>query len=394
MQKLYPALFVFLAACEPSKATPDAAGPSPSVAALQQSAAPRASTLAAAPTPTLPNPTLPPWDRSTASKLIALSLACVDKEYPHKPDHVLLDEASLRKPHENHPTFFGCFDWHSAVHGHWSLVRVMRLFPDLPEAESIRKVLRAHLTEAKLTKEHAFFQRDGGLFERPYGWGWLLRLSLELHLVKGEEARAWEKALSPLATLLAERLRSYLEKLSVPVRAGTHANTAFSLAHALDYARGVGDKKLEEVIVQRASAYYEKDKDCPTSYEPSGEDFVSPCLAEADLMRRILPRETFRPWLEAFLPSESWSSLERIPELRDPKDPRIGHLIGLSLQRAWCFAGLAPAFDNGDVRALRLRAAASKHGVHAQHQMGESGYGGAHWLSSFAIFLLSAERGS
>jgi hypothetical protein len=332
-------------------------------------------------------------DAATASRLVALSIACVDREYPYKPEVILEADAGWRSPKESHPAFHGCFDWHSAVHGHWAMVRVVKRYPAIPEAAAIRRALGAHLTEARIASELAFVSAERNkLFERPYGWAWLLRLAAELHGWDDPDAKAWESALRPLATLFARRTIDYLGRLSVPVRAGTHANTAFALAHVLDYARGSGDADLAGAVERAARTFYLEDADCPTRFEPSGEDFVSPCLAEADLMRRVLSPAELSGWLDRFLPpmaSPAFRPLLAPPAVKDRHDPRIGHLIGLSLHRAWAMRAVARALAQGDARRAILLRAAALHRHDALEQMFDSGYGGAHWLASFAIYLLT-----
>jgi hypothetical protein len=332
-------------------------------------------------------------DVETARSLVSLSLKCADKEYPNKPDNVLTSDEAVRPPRENTPAFFGCFDWHSSVHGHWAMVRILKMFPDIPEAKAIRDVLERHLKPENIAREVALFNDDQNkIFERPYGWGWFLRLAAELHTFDDPDARRWEAALAPLAQLLAKRTIEYLPRLTVPVRAGTHASTAFSLAHMLDYARAAGDKELAEAIERAAVSFYGKDRSCPTGYEPSGEDFISPCLAEADLMRRVLPAKEFIRWLNAFLPplsSEEFKTIRNPVEVRDLKDPRIGHLIGLGFQRAWTMKGVASALPQGDPRKLELVRLANLHCRTSLEQIEKSGYGGEHWLATFTIYLLS-----
>ncbi|MBW2454277.1 MAG: DUF2891 domain-containing protein [Deltaproteobacteria bacterium] len=338
---------------------------------------------------------MPKLDRAQASRLVGLSLGCVDRAFPNKPSHVYDGQETFRPPQDVTPAFYGCFDWHSAVHGHWAMVRVLRRFPELPEAARIRRALDEHLRVAPLGRELAFFQeKRSQTFERPYGWGWLLRLAAELHSWQDDDARRWEAALQPLASFFAGQLTDYLGRLSRPIRAGTHANTAFALVHGLDYARAVGDTDLAKAIEQRSREFYGADTECPTAYEPSGEDFISPCLVEADLMRRVLPPKRFVAWLDAFLPpfdSAKFRPLLETVEVRDRHDPRIGHLIGLFLQRAWCMEGIAAALPKGDPRAALLEKAARLHGHKAITIMFDSGYGGEHWLASFAVYLLTEQ---
>ncbi len=334
---------------------------------------------------------LPPFTRAMASRLVKLSLQCVGREYPNKLAVVLSDDKDVQPPRTVHPAFFGCFDWHSAVHGHWAMARVLGRFPDLPEAARLTKALNGSLTSGRLAGELLTFKAQP-LLERPYGWAWLLRLVAELHTLAGKDARGWRQELRPLERLLAARTIDYLKRLSVPVRAGTHHSTAFALAHVLDHARISGDAALAGAVEQAARRFYLKDRDCPLSYEPSGEDFVSPCLAEADLMRRVLDRKELSAWLDGFMPTLRNNGLGGTlapPQVRDLKDPKIGHLIGLDFQRAWAMRGLAAALGEADPRTAALEGSAAAHAVHGMKLMDDSGYGGAHWLASFAIYLLS-----
>lgn len=332
-------------------------------------------------------------DAERASQFMQLSLACVDRPYPNKPSWVLPSEDYLVPPKAKTPAFYGCFDWHSAVHGHWAMARVLRLFPEGRDAPALRATLNAHLTESNLQTELAFFrEKQNRTFERPYGWGWLLRLAAELHGWDDPDAKRWAEHLQPLARFLAGQTADYLPRLSVPIRAGTHANTAFAMVHALDYARTVGDTAFEKVLIDRARAFYGQDRDCPTDYEPSGEDFISPCLVEADLMRRVLPQDELVAWLDAFLPpmdSRRFEPMLTPVEVKDRKDPKIGHLIGLALQRAWSMQGIAKALPENDARREVLARLARLHRHDALGQMFDSGYGGEHWLASFAIYLLT-----
>lgn len=349
-----------------------------------------------------------------ATALAQLALSCAEREYPNKPDLFLWGPEALKAPHENWPSFYGCYDWHSSVHGHWSLLRLLKLYPELPQAKVIRALLDAHFAPQAMAKELAYFSAaETKLFERPYGWAWFLRLRAELLSWNDPQGAAWAKALAPLAKLLSERTVEYLGRLSVPVRAGTHGNTAYSLAHMLDYARVAKDAKLEAAIRSAAGRFYVRDQACPLAYEPSGEDFISPCLAEADLLRRLAkgPKgedewaalvvefdgkggrsPSFGDWLSQFLPpldSPAFLALGAPLELRDPKDPRIGHLIGLSFQRAAALRALGQSLPQTDARRELFLRLAETPCLAGQTQMLESGYGGEHWLASFLIYLRS-----
>ncbi|MDJ0762894.1 MAG: DUF2891 domain-containing protein [Myxococcota bacterium] len=332
-------------------------------------------------------------DEKRATEFAGLSLACVDREYPNKPSHVADGDHTVKPPRELHPAFFGCFDWHSAVHGHWAMVRLLKLFPNIAVGEEIRSALNRHLTTEYIALELAYFKQEHhDLFERPYGWGWLLRLKAELDTFEDPDAKKWARSLSPLAHHIVGLTKAYLEKLSVPVRAGTHHSTAFALTHIYDYAISAGDAHLKEVIAKRALTFYGKDTDCPTAYEPSGEDFISPCLVEADLMRRVMDRSAFSNWLDDFLPAADAPEFEpllRPVAVKDRRDPKIGHLIGLFFQRAAAFNGIAGALGPGDPRGEGFRKVAAIHRNAGLKQMIDSGYGGSHWLATFAVYLLT-----
>ena len=341
----------------------------------------------------VPPPVWPGLDAERASQLVALSLDCVDRPWPNKPSHVYDGVEDFVPPIEATPAFSGCFDWHSAVHGHWSMVRVLRRYPDLAEAPSLREALGRHLTPELLERELAFFQRESTAhFERPYGWGWFLRLHGELSDWDDPDGRRWAQATAPLADLISKQMQVYVSVLNVPVREGTHSNTAYALVHALDVAERIDDGPLAAVIRQRAEDLYGQDRDCPTAYEPSGEDFISPCLVEADLMRRVLPSEAYVPWLEDFLPDPRdprFIPVATPVDVTAPKDASIGHLIGLAFQRAAAYRGIAGALPPEHPRTAVYRALATVHVQAGWDQMYDSGYGGAHWLSSFALYALT-----
>ncbi len=328
-----------------------------------------------------------------ALKLARLSLDCVDRQYPSKQAYVMDGDETVKPPKDLIPAFYGCFDWHSAVHGHWALVRVLKKFPRMSEVASIRATLSAHLSLDNLQKELGFFQaeRNAG-FERPYGWGWFLRLVAEVWDSRIPEAQKWKENLKPLAEHLSKQSISYFNRLSFPVREGTHQNTAFAMLHMLDYARKVGDPDLAQTIEKRARDFFLADRNCPIDYEPSGEDFISPCLIEADLMRRLLPGEEFLDWLDRFLPPPSRERFESwlMPaKVRDLEDGKLVHLVGLSLQRAWSLIGVASGLPDGDARKEVFEKIAGLHRDDAFGLMSRSGYEGQHWLASFAIYLLT-----
>jgi len=232
-----------------------------------------------------------------------LALDCVQRELPNSIQHLINEPGDVRRPRELHPAFYGCLDWHSAVHGHWLLVRLLRTVPGLPEAAAIRAALDANLTAANIAAEVAYFAAPNrGSYERTYGWAWLLQLAAELHAWRDDDARRWAAHLQALTDAIIARYLAFLPRQTYPIRTGVHANTAFGLALALDFARATGHGALETLLVERATTYFAADRDAPAAWEPSGEDFLSPSLMEADLMRRVLPAGSFVPWLHGFLP--------------------------------------------------------------------------------------------
>jgi len=317
----------------------------------------------------------------------AIALGHVEREFPNKLDHVLNGPEDARAPKDLHPIFYGSFDWHSCVHGHWLLARLLRRFPDGAEAGRIRALLDRQLTAAKVASELAYLERPLSKgFERPYGWGWLLMLQAEL---ERHETRAWAEALRPLARAFAERLKAYLPKLSYPIRGGTHANTAFALRLALDYAEAADDGELKRLIRTRTSDWFGQDADCQ-AWEPSGDDFLSPALIEAECLRRVLAKGEFAPWFDAFLPRVAKGEPRTLFEpavVSDPTDGKIAHLDGLNLSRAWCWRALAGALGPMDPRRPVMLEAAGRH-LEASLPAVAGDYMGEHWLASFALLAL------
>jgi hypothetical protein len=327
------------------------------------------------------------------SAFARLALKCVTREYPNKPDPVMNDAADVRSPKSMHPAFYGCFDWHSSVHGHWMLVRLLRLFPDLPEASEIRVALDGNLTCDNLRTEVAYLdQPNRQSFERTYGWAWLLKLAEELQSWDDPDARRWRDALRPLADALSSRYASFLPKQTYPIRTGVHPNSAFGIAFALDYARAVKAVQLESLLVERSRNYFLDDRDYPAGWEPGGEDFFSPALMEADLMRRVLQPREFRRWLYGFLPGIAEgkpAALLKPALVTDRTDPKLVHLDGLNLSRAWCMRNIASALPPSDPARRVLAQAGEKHAAAGLAQVSSGDYAGEHWLASFAVYLLS-----
>jgi len=335
------------------------------------------------------------FDIKSAERFANLALACVHKEYPNHISHTLNSDADVAPPRKLTPAFYGCYDWHSSVHGHWLLVRLVRTFPDASFVGSAREALRQSLTAENLTQEAAYLRGPGrASFERPYGLAWLLQLSAELREWDDPQAKEMAANLRPLEQVVLERLNTWLPKLANPVRIGEHDQTAFGLGLILDYARGAADQKFVELLIAKAKQFYLNDKNCPLAYEPSGEDFLSPCLGEADLMRRVLTGKEFAAWLTTFLPQISqqdgtWLQAVVSP---DPSDPKLAHLDGLNLSRAWMLIGIASALPKDDKRLPAIVAAAEAHERAGLASVTGEHYEGGHWLGSFAVYLVT-QRG-
>ena len=337
------------------------------------------------------------FDMNAATRFANLALACVEKEYPNKISHSLNSDADVAPPRKLTPAFYGCYDWHSSVHGHWLLARLVRTFPDAAFVSSAREALRRSLTAENIAQEAAYLRADGrATFERPYGLAWLLQLVAELHEWDDSKARELVQNLHPLEQAALDRLKDWLPKLSHPVRIGEHGQTAFALGLMLDYARSTGDTKFADLVESRARYFYLQDKNCPLAYEPSGEDFLSPGLSEADLMRRVLPRPEFSNWLQTFLPQisppkQGISWLEPVVS-PDPSDPKLAHLDGLNLSRAWMLEGIASGLPKRDNRLPMIIAVADEHRRAGLAAVTGKHYEGGHWLGSFAVYLVT-QRG-
>jgi len=326
-----------------------------------------------------------------ANKLAALPMECVQKEYPNRLGQTLGSKEDLHEPKKLHPAFYGCFDWHSAVHAHWSVVRLLKTHPNLAEADQLRRMLKENMSAENIAREMAYFDdKNNRNFERTYGWGWLLKLAEELHTWNDPLARELEENLSPLAQLLAKKLVEYLPKLQYPVRVGTHTNTAFGLAFAWDYAATVQDKELMEAISERALHFYKTDANCPLTWEPSGADFLSPCFEELDLMRRIMDETAFFLWMDSFMPELSLDDFElEVALVGDREDGQLVHLDGLNFSRAWVLYGLASQYPGRYGHVLPL---AAKHLQQAFPNLFGDSYEGGHWLGSFAIYAMGEQE--
>jgi len=353
---------------------------------------------------------------SLASRFADLALACVEREFPTKISHALNSEADLLPPRKLTPAFYGCYDWHSAVHGHWLLARLARIFPDAPFTPPARQVLQRHLTSANIAAETAYLHEEGrASFERPYGQTWLLQLGAELSEWQDEDTAAQQLRtdLEPLENTIVARLSQWLVKLPFPVRSGEHSQTAFAMGLMLDYAHQAKKLAFLHLLASKARKFYAEDEHYPLHYEPSGEDFLSPSLAEADLMRRVMPQDEFGAWLARFLPQipRTQSSLKKpgpgspsgkysgdlndksewlrpVPS-PDPGDPKLAHLDGLNLSRAWMLEGIAAGLPANDPRTPAIAAAALAHSRAGLAAVTGEHYESAHWLGSFAVYLLT-----
>ncbi|MHA0959732.1 DUF2891 domain-containing protein [Enterobacter cancerogenus] len=323
-----------------------------------------------------------------ADAFARMPLTYLRQEYPNHIMHLLNDDGDVLPPRVLHPVFYGCFDWHSAVHGYWLLLRCVRLFPDLPCREAIVALFEEHITAENVAQELAYFNAPfRASFERPYGYGWLLALAQELKQSALPQAQRWYQTLEPLTQDIRDRLVDYLSKLTYPIRVGTHYNTAFALALALDYARGVQDSALEESILAAANRFYARDTHYPAHYEPGGDEYISGALTEALLMSKVA--EHFPAWFDSFLPSVgSITALMEPAQVSDRTDPKIAHLDGLNLSRAWCMKHIANALPENHVAQPALSKAVEQHlAASVEHVVG-SHYSGGHWLASFALLAL------
>jgi hypothetical protein len=327
-------------------------------------------------------------DDALAGRFARIALGHVRKEYPHKLDHVLAGDEDALPPRVIHPIFYGSFDWHSCVHGWWTLLTLRRRFPHLPEAARIADTADDSFTANKVAAELAYLDCPGSAgFERPYGWAWLLYLHLEASL---HEDRPWAHQLEPLARAFAERLRAYLDVLTYPIRTGTHFNTGFALVLSAEWARRF-DPALADAIRARTLRWFGNDVDCQ-AWEPSGDDFLSSALTEALCMQRAQPSKEFGPWFDAFLPrleQREPATLFVPATVSDRSDGKIAHLDGLNLSRAWCWRSIAPLLG-GERKALAESAAAEHLASAMPHIAGD--YAGEHWLASFALLALTAGK--
>lgn len=332
-----------------------------------------------------PKPTL---DLAHANKLAELPLHCMNIEYPNRLSQTLGGDVDLKSPSVLHPAFYGCFDWHSSVHGHWSLVSLLKQFPDIDNAEDIKQKLLHNISKENIETEVAYFHGEHNkTYERTYGWAWLLKLAEELHTWDHNTARQLESNLQPLTNLIVAKYMEFLPKLNYPIRTGDHPNTAFGLSFALDYANTLNDTILKSSIEKRAKDFYLLDVNCPMIWEPSGTDFLSPCLEEAALMKRVLPKNEFVVWFEKFLPELKVKNFKlETGKVSDRKDGTLVHLDGVNFSRAWSLNKISenlPEYNH-------LKNIANLHINYSLPSIFEDSYEGGHWLGSFAIYALNS----
>ena len=328
---------------------------------------------------------------SGASHFAQLALSCIHQEYPNKLNQTLASAEFLKSPRELHPAFYGCFDWHSSVHGHWMLVKLLREFPDIPERGQIEAGLRQSMSAENIAGEVAYFDHESGSWERTYGWAWLLQLAMELRDWDDPLGAELHENLAPLTAIMRDKYIEFLPRQVYPVRTGVHPNTAFGLSFALDYARAAGDEALTGVLEEAALRYYGNDSNCPLTWEPSGEDFLSPCLEEAAVMARVLPGDEFASWLDDFLPDLGDRAALVPVTVSDRSDGKIVHLDGLNLSRAWNLYTIAAIVDD-EAAQERFRAWAGEHLAASLPYVASEHYEGSHWLGSFAVYALTRNR--
>jgi hypothetical protein len=330
------------------------------------------------------------------AKFAGLALDCLHQEYPNKIAHVMSGDSDVGPPRELTPVFYGCFDWHSSVHGHWLLVRLLRLHGDQDFATDAITALEQSFQNEKVAVEVVYASHEQrSSFERPYGIAWLLQLMAELREWDDPLARKWQATLEPLERVYVEKTSAWLQKLAYPIRIGEHAQTAFAFALFLDWAKAAGDEEFYELVKSRSLEFYDGDINCPLDYEPGGQDFLSPCLAEGDLMRRVMTTEEYADWLSSFMPripadgSAEWLPLAVIT---DRTDGKLAHLDGLHISRAWALDGMADGLPSSDVRVTAIKAAARQQGASGLSAVTGEHYEGGHWLGSFATYLVT-QRG-
>ncbi|PWK21758.1 Protein of unknown function (DUF2891) [Maribacter polysiphoniae] len=329
----------------------------------------------------------PELNLSEANRLASLPFGCMQTEYPNRLGQTLQDSSHLRNPKSLHPAFYGCYDWHSSVHGHWSLVSLLKQFPNINEAAAIRTKLTANLSKENIESEVSYFRMEGNAtYERTYGWAWLLKLAEELHTWDDPMAEELSVNLQPLVDIIVQGYIDFLPKLNYPIRVGEHSNTAFGMSLAWDYAKTMNHLELQEIIKKSVKRFYIKDIECPLEWEPSGFDFLSPCLQEADVVRKVLTAKEFKHWIKNFLPQLTKPSFVMEPgKVSDRTDGKLVHIDGLNFSRAWCLYGIAKTLPEYSY----LNKIADEHLSYSLPSIVDDNYEGTHWLGTFALYALN-----
>jgi len=346
-----------------------------------------------------------PFDRNTAMWLVTLPLGCIDKlqDAPRSRGYVYESTVTLKPGFQKTHAFYGCSDWHSAVNSTWTMVKVLKTFPDLPLAKLIREKLNDHLSADAIKGEVEFFSTDGNkAFERPYGWAWLLRVYAEVKSWDDPDAKKWAANLEPLAKLLLDRTMPYLKTLAEPMRIGTHQNTAYALKLLDEYARAVGDNPLRTAVAERATRFFANDFGCAPNLEVSGSDFFSPCLVEGALMGVVMQPAAFATWLDKFMPAPDTPAFKSLTSVNMEmpgtaedlkKADMLGakaHLIGLGVSRARAMEDIAAALPPSDPRVAIYHTTATSLAQLSIKSMYDANYDGTHWIATYIVdYLLS-----
>lgn len=328
-------------------------------------------------------------DEYMAKKLAELPMESINKEYPNKTGHVFKDSSDINKsPRDLHPSFYGCFDWHSSVHGHWMLLRLLRIYPNIDNNKHIENILDNSFLPEKILAEVKYFQKNK-LFERTYGWAWLLKLDEELSRLNTEKSKDWKKSLKPLVNIIVRYWKEYIPKQTYPDRTGVHTNSAFALGFAIDWARNSGDIEFERMLTEKANSFYASERNTPAYLEPNGSDFFSPSLEIAGLISRIMDAKEYKSWFRRFMPKKGLENISQIPDVSDVDDYYTVHLVGLSFSRAWNMRLIADRLPYGNRYKKSLEETASKLIKNALPLVFKSNYGGGHWLASFAVYSMT-----
>ncbi|WP_336689569.1 MULTISPECIES: DUF2891 domain-containing protein [unclassified Chryseobacterium] len=334
---------------------------------------------------------IPKLTDEMAVRLSEKPLHCINQEYPNKTAHIINNEKEVPlSPKDLHPSFYGCFDWHSSVHGHWMLLRLLKTKPGLSVAKDIENILDNSFKKENLQTEANYFTKYQltGTFERTYGWAWLLKLDEELATWNHPKAKIWHENLKPLTDKILASWKTFLPKQTYPNRTGVHPNTAFAMVFALDWARATGDKDFENQLIEKAKYFYLNNTKTPAYLEPDGSDFFSPSLEIADLMRRVLPQKEFVVWLNNFYEKRSLENIEKIPVVSDLSDYQTVHLVGLSFSKAWCMKGIAKSLPLNHPLKQKFEKTANVFLNNGLPLLFQGNYGGDHWLASFAVYAL------